>query len=109
MKEKIPIFCRSSWTFVPFPGTGTPSTLQLRGCPMVLVGGEVRGITEKPHKPPLDPSADLALTSHSSLPIFSSVNSTSIGFPGQNLLSWPHFSWIQPPRRAHLRHSFLPG
>lgn len=108
-KKKILIFCRSSWTFVPFPDTGTPPALQMRGCPVVLsqntawsspggstvsVDGEVRRITEKSHKPPPNPSADLTLASHSSPHIFSSVNSTSINFPGQNLLSWPCFSWI---------------
>lgn len=34
------------------------------------------------------------------LRILSSVSSTGTNFPGQNRLSWPRFSWIQPPQRA---------
>ena len=71
---------------------------------VVLVDGEVRGITENLTSLPHNPSA-----SHSSLHIFCSVNSTSINFPGQNLLSWPRFSWIQPPQRTRSSSSFLPG
>lgn len=51
----------------------------------------------------------LTSASHSSLPICSSINSTRFNSPGQNLLSWLGFSWIQPPQSARLSSSFLPG
>lgn len=105
VKKKILILWRSSWSSVPLLGSHQGS-LGMRGCPMGLSQNaawcwwlarseaSLRSSQSSPNPSPHPPT----------LPCFICCF-LSTNFPGQNLLSWPRFSWIQSPFSS----TFLPG
>lgn len=73
----------------------TPVLLQIPARPQRCWAVRLEGLKTSHHSP--YPSADLTSAAHPFLYLFSSISGTSVYFPGQDLLCWPQFSWMQPP------------